>query len=73
MKNLFQNSLKYLPDINGRFGEYGGRFVAETLMPLILSLSKNYNKLKKRTKRNDRESAKMHMVRFLFGIRILQD
>ena len=24
------------PDAQGRFGRYGGRFVAETLMPLIL-------------------------------------
>ena len=30
------NSLKNYPDFNGRFGEFGGRFVAETLMPLIL-------------------------------------
>ena len=26
------------PDARGRFGDYGGRFVAETLMPLILEL-----------------------------------
>jgi tryptophan synthase beta chain len=26
------------PDANGRFGDYGGRFVPETLMPLVLSL-----------------------------------
>jgi len=26
------------PDARGRFGEFGGRFVAETLMPLILEL-----------------------------------
>ena len=31
-----------LPDSNGFFGPYGGRFVAETLMPLILSLEKEY-------------------------------
>ena len=41
------NSLKNQPSEDGKFGEYGGMFVAETLMPLILSLSKNYNKLKK--------------------------
>jgi tryptophan synthase beta chain len=32
------NSLRHGPDGRGRFGEYGGRFVAETLMPLILEL-----------------------------------
>ena len=37
------NSFKEGPDENGRFGNYGGRFVSETLMPLILSLEKHYN------------------------------
>ena len=32
------NSLRAGPDEHGRFGIYGGRFVAETLMPLILEL-----------------------------------
>ena len=36
------NSLRNGPDENGRFGIYGGRFVAETLMPLILELEKAY-------------------------------
>jgi tryptophan synthase beta chain len=31
-----------LPDANGRFGDYGGRYVAETLMPLVLDLEKAY-------------------------------
>jgi tryptophan synthase beta chain len=31
------------PDPNGHFGIYGGRFVAETLMPLILEVEKAYN------------------------------
>lgn len=35
------------PDLDGRFGIYGGRFVAETLMPLILSVEKAYNEAKK--------------------------
>ena len=30
------------PDTEGRFGIFGGRFVAETLMPLVLSLEKAY-------------------------------
>ena len=36
------------PDINGRFGKYGGRFVAETLVPLILEVEKAYKKIKKK-------------------------
>ena len=44
MINLKANSLKNLPDLNGRFGEFGGRFVAETLMPLILNVEESYEK-----------------------------
>ncbi|MBE7733464.1 tryptophan synthase subunit beta [Devosia faecipullorum] len=36
------NSLRNGPDEHGRFGIYGGRFVAETLMPLILDLEREY-------------------------------
>jgi tryptophan synthase beta chain len=35
-------SLRSGPDANGHFGEFGGRYVAETLMPLILDLEKAY-------------------------------
>jgi tryptophan synthase beta chain len=35
---LKPNTLRQGPDGRGRFGEYGGRFVAETLMPLVLEL-----------------------------------
>ena len=31
------------PDDNGHFGIFGGRYVAETLMPLILDVEKAYN------------------------------
>ena len=34
------NSFRAGPDENGHFGIYGGRFVAETLMPLILDLER---------------------------------
>ncbi|MGE0754385.1 MAG: tryptophan synthase subunit beta [Alphaproteobacteria bacterium] len=34
------------PDDTGHFGHYGGRFVAETLMPLILEVEQAYNGLK---------------------------
>jgi len=40
------NSLRTGPDANGHFGAYGGRFVAETLMPLVLDLEKAYDEAK---------------------------
>ncbi len=36
------NSFRTGPDEDGHFGAYGGRFVAETLMPLILDLEASY-------------------------------
>ena len=51
MENLFKdtgsNSFRNGPDDKGRFGDYGGRFVSETLMPLIIELEKSYQELKK--------------------------
>jgi tryptophan synthase beta chain len=40
------NSFRSGPDESGHFGIFGGRFVAETLMPLILDLEKAYNAAK---------------------------
>src|SRR5581483_10022306 len=40
------NSFRTGPDERGHFGIYGGRFVAETLMPLILELERAYNAAK---------------------------
>jgi tryptophan synthase beta chain len=40
------NNWEQYPDTNGRFGQFGGRFVAETLMPNILALEKAYNEAK---------------------------
>jgi len=40
------NSFREGPDEDGRFGIFGGRFVAETLMPLILDLQDEWNKAK---------------------------
>jgi tryptophan synthase beta chain len=37
------NSLRTGPNDRGRFGDYGGRFVAETLMPLILEVEQAYD------------------------------
>lgn len=34
------------PDRKGRFGEYGGRYAPEVLMPALLELEEGYNKLK---------------------------
>jgi tryptophan synthase beta chain len=36
------NSFRIGPDERGHFGNYGGRFVAETLMPIILELEAAY-------------------------------
>ncbi len=36
------NSWAAQPDAQGRFGDYGGRYVAETLMPLVLELERAY-------------------------------
>jgi tryptophan synthase beta chain len=40
------NTYRAGPDARGRFGIYGGRFVAETLMPLILELERAYAEAK---------------------------
>ena len=45
-ETLKPNSFRAGPDEDGRFGIYGGRFVAETLMPLILELQAEWNKAK---------------------------
>lgn len=34
------------PDMNGHFGIFGGRYVAETLMPLILGVEREYEEAK---------------------------
>ncbi|MBX7499998.1 tryptophan synthase subunit beta [Qipengyuania sp. YG27] len=38
------NSFRNQPDERGHFGDYGGRYVAETLMPLVLDLEREYRK-----------------------------
>ena len=45
-----KNTYKQFPNEKGYFGQFGGRYVSETLMPLILEVEKEYNKLK-----NDRD------------------
>ena len=46
MANDLFNSFMTGPDEHGRFGDFGGRFVSETLMPLILDLETEYEKAK---------------------------
>ncbi len=40
------NDYAAYPDARGRFGDYGGRYVAETLMPNVLALEQAYNEAK---------------------------
>ena len=46
MNDAAPNSYRTGPDESGRFGDFGGRFVSETLMPLILDLEAEYEKAK---------------------------
>ncbi|HEY5225604.1 MAG TPA: tryptophan synthase subunit beta [Methylovirgula sp.] len=46
MKPDSPNSFRTGPDEHGHFGIFGGRFVAETLMPLILELERQYTAAK---------------------------
>ena len=46
MNSPLPNSFRAGPDDRGHFGKFGGRFVAETLMPLILDLEKAYAEAK---------------------------
>ena len=46
MADDLPNSFMHGPDETGRFGIYGGRFVSETLMPLILDLQAEYERAK---------------------------
>ena len=45
-KPALPNSFRTGPDEQGMFGIFGGRFVAETLMPLILELEQEWNRAK---------------------------
>ena len=45
-----RNTYNSVPDKSGYFGKYGGRFVSETLVPLILEVEKAYKNIKKKKK-----------------------
>jgi tryptophan synthase beta subunit len=44
------NSFRNQPDERGHFGKFGGRYVAETLMPLVLDLEREYKAAPKLTR-----------------------
>ncbi len=46
MNAPLRNDYSAVPDANGRFGDYGGRYVPETLMPLVLELDHAYAEAK---------------------------
>ena len=43
---MTQTNFRNGPDANGLFGSFGGRYVAETLMPLVLDLNREYEAAK---------------------------
>ena len=43
---MLKNTYKSYPNEKGYFGQFGGRYVSETLMPLILEVEKEYEKIK---------------------------
>ena len=56
-------SYRSFPDQFGKFGDYGGRFVAETLMPLILDLERKYKKYKEDPKfKKEFENLAKHFI-----------
>ncbi|WP_176399618.1 tryptophan synthase subunit beta [Novosphingobium sp. B 225] len=46
LQNPTPNTFRNQPDERGHFGQFGGRYVAETLMPLILDLEREYTAAK---------------------------
>jgi tryptophan synthase beta chain len=46
MQTSAPNSYRNQPDQSGHFGQFGGRYVSETLMPLILDLDREYRAAK---------------------------
>ena len=49
-----KKNIKIFPNKDGRFGEYGGKFVSETLMPALDELEKEYRKIKNNKKFRDK-------------------
>ena len=49
-----KKNIKIFPNKDGRFGEYGGKFVSETLMPALDELEKEYRKIKNNKRFRDK-------------------
>ena len=41
-----ENHSEHVPDSSGKFGDYGGKFVPETLMTALTELEQSYNQIK---------------------------
>ena len=54
---MLKNTFKIYPNEKGYFGQFGGRYVSETLMPLILEVEKEYEKIK-----NDKNFIKESLI-----------
>ena len=50
---MTKKSYKDYPNEKGYFGKFGGRYVSETLMPLILEVEEEYKKIKNDKKFED--------------------
>ena len=50
---MLKNTYKNYPNERGYFGKFGGRYVSETLMPLILEVEREYEKIKNNKQFND--------------------
>ena len=50
---MLKNTYKNYPNERGYFGKFGGRYVSETLMPLILEVEREYEKIKNTKQFND--------------------
>ena len=50
---MLKNTYKNYPNEKGYFGQFGGRYVSETLMPLIIEVEKEYEKIKNDKNFND--------------------
>jgi tryptophan synthase beta chain len=46
-KSSASSAARKLPDAQGHFGEFGGRYVAETLMPALLELEQTWARLRR--------------------------
>ena len=62
MSSVLPNTFRSGPDERGHFGIFGGRFVAETLMPLILDLEKAYADAKADPARSEEHTSELQSL-----------